>query len=472
MAFDEKSRKAGRLLFILDHLVAMLVYVLAADLSVLLFPFREVDFLAHLSLMPLVIGVLAAILWPSGIYRRLRVDSMFSYGWTVLRGVVASLFVLGAVLFLMRAHFASRTVLLVYSAVLPVALITLRAGLIWWYFRKSVEKGENFMKVLIVGTGDRARRLSTKLHEHSDWGVDVIGYLDSDVTQAGVCVDPQQILGHVDQIESILQRNVVDEVIVAVPRTVLKDIQVIADVCEEEGVTLRFMADVFDLRATRMGLVRLDEIPLLTFEPVAQDESKLVVKRLFDLVITLAAMPLIAPVLLAVAIAVKLDSPGPAFFTQTRVGLRKRPFKMYKFRSMYVDAEQRLKDIEHLNEAQGPIFKIANDPRVTRVGRFIRKTSLDELPQLFNVLRGHMSLVGPRPMSLRDVGLFDRSIQRKRFSVRPGLTCLWQVSGRSNLPFEKWLELDLAYIDGWSLTLDFKVLLKTIPTVLKGSGAV
>ena len=139
---------------------------------------------------------------------------------------------------------------------------------------------------------------------------------------------------------------------------------------------------------------------------------------------------------------------------------------------MYVDAEERLKEIEHLNEAEGPIFKMTNDPRVTKVGKFIRRTSLDELPQLFNVLRGHMSLVGPRPMSIRDVDLFDRAIQRKRFSVKPGLTCIWQISGRSNLPFEKWLELDLEYIDNWSLELDLKILLKTIPAVLFSRGAV
>jgi exopolysaccharide biosynthesis polyprenyl glycosylphosphotransferase len=472
MAFDEKSRHAGRLLFVLDILIAGLVYMLAANACRIWFPERDVDFYAHLGLMPLFVLLLAAFLMPSGIYRRLRVESMLSYVWHIGRGVAASILLVAAVLFLLRAHFASRTLLLMYAAALPVALIAVRAALVWWYFRKAIEKGENHTKVLIIGTGDRARRLSAKLRSHTDWGVDVIGYLDTEVKQAGVCVDTRQILGTVGEIESILQKNVVDEVIIAMPRTLLQDSQIIADVCEEEGVTLRFMADVFDLRVSRMGLAQLDEIPLLSFEPVAQNESKLVVKRIFDLVVTLAAMPLIAPVMLAVAIAIKLDSPGPVFFTQQRVGFRKRLFKMYKFRSMYVDAEKRMAEIEHLNEAEGPIFKMANDPRVTRVGRFIRKTSLDELPQLFNVLRGHMSLVGPRPMSQRDVALFDRSIQRKRFSVRPGLTCLWQVSGRSNLPFEKWLELDLMYIESWSLSLDFKVLLKTIPTVLMRNGAV
>ena len=167
----------------------------------------------------------------------------------------------------------------------------------------------------------------------------------------------------------------------------------------------------------------------------------------------------------------KLDSPGPAFFTQERVGLNKRVFRMIKFRSMYEDAEERMAEIEHLNEADGPIFKIANDPRMTRVGRILRRTSIDELPQLFNVLKGEMSLVGPRPMSLRDVQQFSLGVQRKRFSVRPGLACLREVSGRSRLTFNQWLELDLKYIDEWSLWLDFKILLRLIPSVIKGDGA-
>jgi exopolysaccharide biosynthesis polyprenyl glycosylphosphotransferase len=471
MGYDQKSRQAGRLLFVLDLLLTAFVFLLAFDVRAWLIG-SELDFWRHIALLPLVLGLMAPLLWSSGAYERMRVRSLFAYGWTVARSVLITLVVLSTVLFLLKTGAISRMVLLTFGALLILMLVGMRSALVWWYFRRAVERNENYLKVVIIGTGERARRLSDKLRQHTEWGVEILGYLDPEERQVAPAVNDAPVLGRLGEIAQVLQSRVVDEVIVAVPRSLLGDAQVIADVCAEEGVLLRFMADVFDLQVSRMSLVNLDEIPLLTFEPVAQDERKLIVKRIFDLTVTLAAMPVLLPILLLVAVAVRLDSPGPILFKQPRVGLRKRVFPMYKFRSMYRDAEQRLKDIEHLNEAQGPIFKIANDPRVTRVGRFIRRTSLDELPQLFNVIRGHMSLVGPRPMSLRDVGLFDQSIQRRRFSVRPGLTCLWQISGRSNLPFEKWLALDLAYIDNWSLGLDLKILLKTVPIILRGTGAV
>mgnify|MGYP000878045283 CR=1 FL=1 len=471
MGYDQKSRQAGRLLFVLDLLLTAFVFLIAFDVRTWLVA-PPLDFWRHIALLPLVLGLMAPLLWTSGAYERMRMRSLFTYGWIVARAVLVTLVLLSTVLFLLKAGSISRTVLLTFGALLVIVLVSMRTALVWWYFRRAVERNENYLKVVIIGTGERARRLSDKLHQHSEWGVEILGYLDPEERQVAPAVNDAPVLGRVGEIAQVLQNRVVDEVIVAVPRSLLGDAQVIADVCAQEGVMLRFMADVFDLQVSRMSLVNLDEIPLLTFEPVAQDERKLILKRIFDLTVTLAAMPVLLPILLVVAVAVKLDSPGPILFKQPRVGLRKRIFPMYKFRSMYRDAEQRLKEIEHLNEAAGPIFKIANDPRVTRVGRFIRRTSLDELPQLFNVIRGHMSLVGPRPMSLRDVGLFDQSIQRRRFSVRPGLTCLWQISGRSNLPFEKWLALDLAYIDNWSLGLDLKILLKTVPIILKGTGAV
>jgi exopolysaccharide biosynthesis polyprenyl glycosylphosphotransferase len=280
------------------------------------------------------------------------------------------------------------------------------------------------------------------------------------------------IIGTVDNFSECLKKNVVDEVIIAIPRSLLENAEPIAYACEEEGIKLRFMADVFSVEVARVSLATVGSIPLLTMEPVALDDGKLFIKRVFDFVITASAMPIILPLMAVVAAAIRWESHGPVFFIQERVGLRKHLFPMYKFRSMYIDAEEKLKEIEHLNEADGPIFKISRDPRVTRVGRFIRKTSIDELPQLFNVLKGDMSLVGPRPMSIRDVDHFDKGIQRKRFSMKPGITCIWQISGRSNLTFDQWLAMDLEYINNWSLYLDLKILLKTIPAVLTRRGAV
>jgi len=180
---------------------------------------------------------------------------------------------------------------------------------------------------------------------------------------------------------------------------------------------------------------------------------------------------LFSPLLLIVAILIKLMSPGPVLFIQSRIGRNKRRFKIYKFRTMVIDAEKQLSKIEHLNEVTGPVFKIKNDPRIIPFGRILRRTSIDELPQLFNVLKGDMSLVGPRPLPVRDYQGFNKDWQRRRFSVKPGITCLWQVQGRTSIPFEKWMELDLEYIDKWSLRLDFEILLRTIPTVLRGTGA-
>jgi lipopolysaccharide/colanic/teichoic acid biosynthesis glycosyltransferase len=188
-------------------------------------------------------------------------------------------------------------------------------------------------------------------------------------------------------------------------------------------------------------------------------------------VVSATVLVALAPLLAVVAALIKLTSPGPVFFLQHRLGLNKRRFSIYKFRTMVPDAELRLREIEHLNEVSGPVFKIKDDPRITPMGRFLRKTSIDELPQLFNVLKGDMSLVGPRPLPIRDCDGFDKDWQRRRFSVRPGITCLWQINGRNSIPFEKWMQLDLEYIDMWSLRLDFEILLRTIPAVLKGSGA-
>jgi len=469
--YDEKSSEIGRLLFLLEMGLTLLALILAYDIEQIYKP-SSIDVVRYVAFIPLIWVPLGYFLTKFGAYEGLRVSSIFSYLVIILKALTISIVILVTIFFMMNVNYVNRSWLFIFCVVEIVLLVSVRGMLIWWYFRRSLEKGENYLKIIIIGTGERASRLTSMLHEHTEWGIDIVGYLDTDVAPIDQKIDSDKIIGEVNEIHDILNDNVVDEVIIAIPRSMIKDVEKIANACEIEGIKFRFMADVFSLKVDRMRLATLGGIPMLTFEPVAQNESTLLTKRLFDLTITILCMPLLLPLFLLVAIAIKLDSPGPIFFVQQRVGLRKRLFPMYKFRSMRIDAEEKMKEIEHLNEAEGPIFKMKNDPRVTMVGNFLRKTSLDELPQLINVIRGHMSLVGPRPMSIRDVDLFEKGIQRKRFSVRPGLTCIWQISGRSDLPFDDWLKLDLEYIETWSLWLDFKILIKTLPAVIFSKGAV
>lgn len=428
-------------------------------------------FTTHMAILPLVLALNIGLLSHYGGYQGPCQVSHLEYGWAVLKTVVLGVGGLIAVFFVLKIEYVSRLVLGTFAGFEFLFLLAPRLYL-KRYHSACVSRGKYFSRVLILGTGERAKELSHNLRQQAEWGIKVIGHLDPDCRRIGTKVHDAPVIGTICDIQKILKENVVDEVIIAIPRSLLSDAEHIAQACEEEGIKLKFMADLFNLEVARTKLVKLGRIPLLSLEPVAQDEIQLMVKRAFDLVLTIAFLPVLLPLLAVIALAVKIDSPGPAFFVQQRVGLKKRLFPMFKFRSMYVNAEDMLKEIEHLNEAEGPIFKMKNDPRVTPVGKFLRKTSLDELPQLFNVLRGEMSLVGPRPMSIRDVELFDRGIQRKRFSVKPGITCLWQISGRSELPFSKWLELDLKYIEDWSLFLDLKILFKTIPVVILSKGAI
>ncbi len=469
--YDDRSMELDRIVFYLDILISIAMFIISFQVRNFLHWDADIDFSSHLFLLPLLLVLLVSFLTYFGAYNLPRNMTNLGYVWAVFRAVALAIGLLLTFLFFFHVQYVSRSVIIVFAGVEFIALSVLRVA-VKSYFSRAVASGEYSLKVLIIGTGERAVDLVSELEKQADWGFEVVGYLDPDPALVGQSINGKRVIGSLANISDCLKKHIIDEVIIAIPRSLLEDAEPIVLACETEGIKLRFMADVFNVHVARITLTHIGQTPLLTLEPVAQDNMQLLNKRIFDFTVTLLSMPVVLPILAIVAVAIKLDSPGPVFFVQQRVGLKKRYFPMFKMRSMYIDAEERLKEIEHLNEAEGPMFKIANDPRVTRVGAFIRKFSIDELPQLFNVLRGEMSLVGPRPMSIRDVDLFDKGIQRKRFSVKPGLTCIWQISGRSNLPFNKWLELDLEYIDSWSFWLDLKILLKTIPSVLKSKGAV
>ena len=242
--------------------------------------------------------------------------------------------------------------------------------------------------------------------------------------------------------------------------------------CEEQGIIVRQFSDIFSLKNGHSEVDFIEDESVITIRTGANVEGQLVIKRLLDILVSAVSLLFIAPFFLLIAVLIKATSKGPVFFVQNRVGFNKRIFNMYKFRTMVAGAEQMQEDLEDQNEVSGPVFKIRNDPRITKVGRFLRKTSIDELPQLLNIIKGEMSLVGPRPLPLRDYKGFKKDWHRRRVSVRPGVTCLWQIGGRSDVSFEKWMELDIEYIDRWSLWFDLKIFIKTIPAVFNRSGAV
>jgi exopolysaccharide biosynthesis polyprenyl glycosylphosphotransferase len=322
---------------------------------------------------------------------------------------------------------------------------------------------------LIVGSGSRAM----KLFERLQGGVEhrrVLGFVDSVNGTVPDLVQPR-LLGSLDELEGLLMHRAIDEVLIALPmKSRYNEIQNVIRVCERVGVRVKYLTDIFEYTRSTPRYEESDASGVVDI-PVAADDNRLVIKRAIDVVGAAVGLVVLSPVMLLAGLAIKLSSPGPALFVQDRYGRNRRQFKMYKFRTMMADAEALQTLLEQQNEVDGPVFKISSDPRITKIGKLLRRTSIDELPQLWNVVRGEMSLVGPRPLPLRDVHRFTHAALMRRFSVTPGLTGLWQISGRSNVRFDEWIRLDLQYIDEWSLGLDLEILAKTVPCVLKGTGA-
>lgn len=335
------------------------------------------------------------------------------------------------------------------------------------------KRGRNIRNMLVVGTNPRAIEFARRIQKKPELGYRLLGFVDGDwpgmaeFTQTGLPLvsDPASLA-------EFLRRNVVDEVAMYLPlRSSYENSLRAAALCEQHGIIMRFDGDIFDLKKSRSSLDEFDGDHSIATFTGERDWWRFVVKRIMDTVFSVILVVLLAPVALIVTLLIKVSSDGPILFRQERMGMNKRRFMILKFRTMVPNAEKMLAELEDQNEATGPVFKMRKDPRITPIGKILRRTSIDELPQLFNVLRGDMSLVGPRPLPVRDYEGFSEDWQRRRFSVRPGITCLWQVSGRSSIPFEQWMKLDLKYLDEWSLWLDIKILARTVSAVLKGSGA-
>jgi exopolysaccharide biosynthesis polyprenyl glycosylphosphotransferase len=369
--------------------------------------------------------------------------------------------------------FHAVTISLVAAVILPLFLALSRAFLSF-FNRHLWARTAQVSHLLVIGTNKRAMKFVKDIQQDPDCGQTCLGFVDdgwfADVPQEE---SPVPLCGAIGDLPLLLRQKAIDEVIITLPlATFYRATAGIVSLCEMHGIRVRIVGQLFETSSIRPLLATNEPAPGVTVHDPAWNEVSAFVKRLFDVVVSATLLLICLPAFAVISLAISLTSEGPVFFKQTRLGLGKREFKIFKFRTMVVNASDMLARLEHLNETSGPTFKLRNDPRITRVGAFLRKSSLDELPQLINVLKGDMSLVGPRPLPLRDYAGFSEDRHRRRFSVKPGITCLWQVMGRSSILFEEWMALDSQYIDQRTFWLDLKILAQTVPAVLRGSGAV
>jgi exopolysaccharide biosynthesis polyprenyl glycosylphosphotransferase len=410
-----------------------------------------------------------------GLYGSKRLVSRRAEALDTVKATSLAAMVLAVAAYIMQFRMVTPGFLLLFWSFSTFVAVSGRIA-IRTYLRRLRVRGQNLRNMLIVGSNGRAIEFAKTIESKPELGYRILGFADEEWAGAEELRKlGRPLVCNLGNLGAFLRRSVVDEVAIAVPlRSFHNHASDIAAMCHQQGIILRVLPDLFNLSSASPRPDDFEDSHLISQYGGIAEGWPTVIKRTLDFFLSLLLLIILAPVLLVTAILIKLTSAGPVFFAQKRVGLSKRTFTIFKFRTMVVNAEQKLHELEHLNEVSGPVFKIKNDPRLTPIGRFLRKTSIDELPQLFNVLSGDMSLVGPRPLQMRDYELFTdegEDWQRCRFSVRPGITCLWQVNGRSSLPFHQWMELDLQYVRNWSLWLDLQILARTIPAVLRGSGA-
>jgi exopolysaccharide biosynthesis polyprenyl glycosylphosphotransferase len=437
------------------------------------------DFLAvRIKLVNFAFVIGFALLWHLvfrffGLYRGRRVGILSSDWWDIIKAVSAGTLFLAGLAPILSLQAINRVFVITFFVVALVGTIALRTVLkaILGDARRS---GHHSLRNLVIaGCGPRGAEFGKKVRNRPDFGYLFLGYIDEiPPPENPLHGGPEKILGPPIRTREILEEYNVDEVVITLPiASHYQTISEIISICEELAVDALVPSDFFQSRLVNVAVQDSRAWPAMELRSRVPSAGSLFFKRAIDLLASLAALIILSPLMAVIAIAIKLDSRGPVLFCQERVGLKRKIFKMHKFRTMSVDAEKRIKELEDQNEVNGAAFKMSNDPRVTRVGKILRKLSIDELPQFIDVFRGNMSLVGPRPLPIRDVERFDKSWQKRRFSVKPGLTCLWQINGRHKIDFEHWMELDLQYVDNWTLSMDLDILLKTVPAVLRGSGA-
>lgn len=464
----EREKHASRISGIIVSVLSVFIFFFAFEITGYFY-----EGYIYYSSEYLVIGLLIIPLWYVGVnqtnlmgfyHNKHNLTLIFETGLFVVTGTGF----LALIQLAFNLQHVNNFVILVFAIVdfLLISTILLAS---YRYHKNMVNKGINIQNIIVIADSNCVDFIE-KLFHHREWGYNVVSMIsDSDLIKEifGRRVD---ILTNPENLPLLLRQNVIDEVLYCKNNIDQDEIRKIVDVCEEIGVVFRLQTSFFKMPSTMTQIINYEGVPFLTFNNTPSSKFSHNWKAVFDILVSFFILLIWAPVMILIAIAIKITSKGPIIFKQKRVGLRGRTFEIYKFRTMFIDAEEKRAALESMNEMDGPVFKIKNDPRVTAVGKFLRKTGMDEIPQFFNVLNGDMSLVGPRPPLPSEVKQYERW-QLRRLSMRPGITCIWQIApNRNSISFNEWMKLDLQYIDSWSLKLDFILLFKTVQTVIKGSG--
>jgi exopolysaccharide biosynthesis polyprenyl glycosylphosphotransferase len=470
----ERDQLIRRIIIIIDSLVVAAAFLLAYILrdSMPYFYTARLPFLHDIPplkdyvwMMVVVIPVWIASLTHFGMYRSMRERNFSEIFWNIFDASLASILIFSAIIYLLGLRILSRT-FVVNLFLCTMLLLVMEKWVVMYLLRYIRKKGYNYRVLLIAGSGRRAKDFAEMIETHPHWGLKILGFIDEE-ERVGMKVGTGKVIGSFKDLADILDEYVVNEVVFILPRKWLPRLENYVKTCERVGVKATIAVDFFNTSIAKPMVTELHGMPFLTLNTTPYNVFDLFIKRLMDIAISLIGLTVSLPVFVIASVAIKLASPGPVFFRQKRCGLYGNIFTLYKFRTMVVDADKLLDKIKHLNESEGPVFHARNDPRVTTIGKILRETSLDELPQLINVLKGDMSIVGPRPPIPDEVKEYERW-QRRRLSLRPGIVCTWQVSRRFQPDFQKWMKMDLDYIDNWSLGLDVKILLRVLPALLRG----
>jgi len=415
------------------------------------------DFSSYRTLYLLVILLAPIILTTQGFYDRPLISARSRTVWSLLKGCLLLIVSLILALFLLKLQFA-RVVVILFGT-LGFTLILAKEELLRRIYKNKYTQDQFTRRIIVVGDSEVSGPICVRIRETALSPIQIVNEFDLGTRSLVQLID-------------CLHHHSVNSVVFCARLQQFSLVEKAICACEQEGVEALLVADFFDVKVSNVSFDHFFGYPALVYSTVPTADFRIVTKRIIDLVGSAVLTVLALPLFVVIAAAIKLSSRGPVLFFQQRAGLNGRPFTMLKFRSMNIDAEAKKSELYGRNEMTGPVFKVTNDPRVTPVGKFLRRFSLDELPQFINVLKGEMSLVGPRPLPLEEVRRFDDRCHRRRLSVKPGLTCLWQISGRNQITsFEEWVRLDLQYIDNWSLWLDFKILFLTGPVIFFGRGA-